>query len=67
MKRRGLTPEGQTLEGLVSGAEKSQEEFKKVEAEKVVVSLVVPGVACTGMLRDALYCSKAPSETAGGP
>ena len=39
MKRRGLTPEGQTLEGLVSGAEKSQEEFQKVEAGKVVVSL----------------------------
>eukprot|EP00903_Cladosiphon_okamuranus_P013622 g12686.t1 len=36
MKRRGLTPEGQTLEGLMSGAEKSQEEFQKVEAGKVV-------------------------------
>lgn len=38
MKRRGLTPDGQTLEGLISGAEKSQEEFQKVEAGKVVVS-----------------------------
>lgn len=38
MKRRGLTPDGQTLEGLISGASKSQEEFDKVEAEKVVVS-----------------------------
>lgn len=38
MKRRGLTPDGQTLEGLVSGAEKSQEEFQKVESERVVVS-----------------------------
>ncbi|CAM9410696.1 unnamed protein product [Ectocarpus sp. 12 AP-2014] len=36
MKRRGLTPDGQTLEGLVSGAEKSQEEFQKVESGKVV-------------------------------
>ncbi|CAM9640467.1 unnamed protein product, partial [Hapterophycus canaliculatus] len=36
MKRRGLTPDGQTLEGLVSGAEKSQEEFQKVEAGRVV-------------------------------
>ncbi|CAN0321654.1 unnamed protein product [Pylaiella littoralis] len=36
MKRRGLTPDGQTLEGLVSGAEKSQEEFQKGEAGKVV-------------------------------
>lgn len=39
MKRRGVTPEGQTLEGLVSGAEKSQEEFDKVEASRVVVSV----------------------------
>lgn len=38
MKRRGLTPEGQTLEGLVSNAEKSQQEFEKMEADKVVVS-----------------------------
>ncbi len=38
MKRRGLTPDGQTLEGLVSGAEKSQEEFQQAEAGKVVVS-----------------------------
>lgn len=38
MKRRGLTPDGQTLEGLVSGAEKSQEEFKKAEAGKATVS-----------------------------
>lgn len=38
MKRRGLTPDGQTLEGLVEGANKSQEEFDKVEAGRVVVS-----------------------------
>lgn len=38
MKRRGLTPDGQTLEGLISGAEKSQEEFEKTQAGKVVVS-----------------------------
>lgn len=39
MKRRGMTPEGQTLEGLVSEAEKSQDEFHKVEASKVMVSI----------------------------
>lgn len=38
MKRRGLTPDGQTLEGLVAGANKSQQEFDKVEAGRVVVS-----------------------------
>lgn len=38
MKRRGLTPDGQTLEGLVAGANKCQEEFDKVEAGRVVVS-----------------------------
>lgn len=32
-----MTPEGQTLEGLVSEAEKSQDEFRKVEASKVTV------------------------------
>lgn len=45
MKRRGLTPEGQTLEGLVSNAEKSQEEFHKAEASKVVVSLAGVGLS----------------------
>ena len=43
MKRRGLTPDGQTLEGLVSGAEKSREEFDKAEAGKVTVSYFAMG------------------------
>ena len=56
MKRRGLTAEGQTLEGLVSGAEKSQEEFQKVEAGRVVVSLTLfCRAVCT------LACSLMPS------
>lgn len=69
MKRRGLTPEGQTLEGLMSGAEKSQEEFQKVEAGKVVVSICALlswfVLVCSGM-PSAASEYVVPSETTGG-